>query len=268
MQRKAWGQVLNRGRIRARNRTCMIQDLTPLLRAPLLRAPLFQTGLSACVRVAVVMGLIVWGMPSGVAGDLTSPDKPSESIQTHTPTPGHVDIHAVITEGKSAEAAKSESAVETDTMKHPSVQDHARVFRRGAAHKQSVPKAVHLAAKAFNMDVLIERLKKTDAIGMFTKLALRSNVLDLMGMIKAYHRHVSKYSLKALRARFDGLILTVLALLNGDPKLSRDISLGRNQIWNSLLTTTVKKATRKGPPDSQSARRGGAVIALLGAVNK
>ncbi|MDQ6959852.1 MAG: hypothetical protein Q9M27_02395, partial [Mariprofundaceae bacterium] len=89
--------------------------------------------------------------------------------------------------------------------------------------------------KTFDMNMLIGRLKKTDAIGMFTKLVLRSDALDIMDMIKAYNRHVTRYSLKDLRAQFDGLVLKVLALLNDDPKLARDISLARENIWKNLL---------------------------------
>jgi len=100
----------------------------------------------------------------------------------------------------------------------------------------STPKAVKPVAKTFNMDMLIERLKKTNALGMFTKLALRSDALDIMDMVKAYNKQKASYSVKKLRARFDGLVLKVLALLDDDPGLSRDISLAREDIWKSLLT--------------------------------
>jgi len=99
----------------------------------------------------------------------------------------------------------------------------------------STPKAVKPVARTFNMDMLIERLKKTNALGMFTKLALRSDASDIMGMVKAYNKRRAKYSLKELRARFNGLVLKVLALLDDDPRLSRDISLAQEDIWKSLL---------------------------------
>jgi len=90
-------------------------------------------------------------------------------------------------------------------------------------------------APNFDMDVLIARVKKTDAIGVFSKLALRSDALDLMGMVKAWRRHVKKLSLDDVRSQYDGLLLKILALLNDDPALSRDISMAREQIWQSLL---------------------------------
>ncbi|HKJ83518.1 MAG TPA: hypothetical protein VJ961_05825 [Mariprofundaceae bacterium] len=95
--------------------------------------------------------------------------------------------------------------------------------------------AVEAESKSFSMDELIERLKKSDAIGFLTKLTLRSDAVDLVDMVKAYKRDASRYSLADLHARFNGLLLKVLALLNDDPKLSKDISMAREDIWKSLM---------------------------------
>lgn len=87
----------------------------------------------------------------------------------------------------------------------------------------------------FNMNVLIERLKKCNAIGVFTKLALRSDALDLVDEVHDWRKHRNHVTISEIRARFDGLLLKVLALLDNDPVLSRDISKAREDIWNSLL---------------------------------
>ncbi|MDX8392816.1 MAG: hypothetical protein R8K53_09695 [Mariprofundaceae bacterium] len=87
----------------------------------------------------------------------------------------------------------------------------------------------------FDMDVLIKRVKKTDAIGVFSKLALRSDALDLIGLVKAWQRHVKHLTLDEVRSQYDGLLLKILALLNDDPVLSHDINLAREKIWQSLL---------------------------------
>jgi len=89
--------------------------------------------------------------------------------------------------------------------------------------------------KSFDMDALIEQIKQSHAIGMFTKLALRSDALDMIDLIKAYRQKANSMSLDEVRARFDGLFLKVLALLDDDPVLSRKISMSREGIWNSLL---------------------------------
>ncbi len=41
-----------------------------------------------------------------------------------------------------------------------------------------------------------------------------------------------------VRSRFDGLVMKILALLEGDPQLARDIYAAREQIWSSLLEVT------------------------------
>ncbi len=100
--------------------------------------------------------------------------------------------------------------------------------------RQSEP-ASKAKKSSFDMERLIRRLKESDAIGVFTKLALRSDALDLIELVKAWRRHADDLSLRDIRARYEGLLLKVLALLDDDPALSRDISMAREDIWNSLL---------------------------------
>jgi len=133
--------------------------------------------------------------------------------------------------------ATDESA-HSDTMKSKAVKADMKEKTVVAEVSPKSPKSKDKqAADAanFDMDVLIARVKKTDAIGVFSKLALRSDALDLMGMVKAWQRHVKKLSLDDVRSQYDGLLLKILALLNDDPALSRDISMAREQIWQSLL---------------------------------
>jgi len=86
------------------------------------------------------------------------------------------------------------------------------------------------------MDELVERLKKTEAIGVFTKLAIRSDVLDFKTSIDTYRKkgELERY-LGHLRDHFDGLLLKILALLERDPSLSKDIQHARESIWRSFL---------------------------------
>ena len=90
-----------------------------------------------------------------------------------------------------------------------------------------------------NMDELVERLKKTEAIGVFTKLAIRSDVLDFKSSIDTYRKkgELDRY-VGHLRDRFDGLLLKILALLERDPALSKDINHARESIWRSFLEAT------------------------------
>jgi len=87
-----------------------------------------------------------------------------------------------------------------------------------------------------DVTILKKRLRKTRAIGFFTKLALRSDLLDLMRDIKRYRKKSTlDDKLDGLRANFDGLLLKIIALLDRDPDLSRDLYMGRETIWQSLL---------------------------------
>lgn len=87
-----------------------------------------------------------------------------------------------------------------------------------------------------SMEDLVERLKETEAIGVFTKLAIRSDVLDFKESINTYRKKKKlENDIGHLRERFDGLLLKILALLERDPPLSRDIQHARESIWRSFL---------------------------------
>jgi len=83
------------------------------------------------------------------------------------------------------------------------------------------------------LEQLVERLKKTEAIGFLTKLAIRADVLDFKKTVDSYRKRGE--NTETLRSRFDGLVLKILALLEHDPDLSKDIHFARESIWNSLV---------------------------------
>ncbi len=87
-----------------------------------------------------------------------------------------------------------------------------------------------------SLDELIERLKNTEAIGLLTKLAIRSDVLDFKSSIDEHRKkgELERY-IGHLRDHFDGLLLKILALLERDPTLSKDIHHARESIWRSFL---------------------------------
>ncbi len=89
---------------------------------------------------------------------------------------------------------------------------------------------------------LEQRLKETNAIGVFTKLALKNQVDDLISQFKAHYDGSRKASLPQLRQSFDQLLLKVHELLkNGDPPLADTIMNSRESIW-TVLTDPVKFA--------------------------
>jgi len=188
-----------------------------------------------CIQGVVITALMLLRMPSGVADGSATPDVPLKSEQISVSTPSHMASHTKITNDQSIHIGKSGKMPKADNVDDKSMKKHVSLPLPSDNHGESIPKVVQPIIKAFDMHVLIERLKKTDAIGMFTKLALRSDALDLTDMVNAYHKHMAGYTLKELHARFNGLLLKVLALLDDDPGLARDISLAHENIWKSLL---------------------------------
>jgi len=109
------------------------------------------------------------------------------------------------------------------------------VLNKPLPKEKSQPKSVMIIPE-ISLDELVERLKKTEAIGMFTKLAIRSDVLDFKASIDDYRKkgELERYA-GHLRDHFDGLLLKILTLLERDPALSKDIQHARESIWRSFL---------------------------------
>jgi hypothetical protein len=79
------------------------------------------------------------------------------------------------------------------------------------------------------------RLSDTDAIGVFTKLALKNQVDDLLEQFRVHYRSGQKTSVASLRQPYNMLVLKVLALVqDSDPSLARTISGSREAIWGIL----------------------------------
>ncbi|MGH9933228.1 MAG: hypothetical protein ACREA9_28935, partial [Pyrinomonadaceae bacterium] len=82
---------------------------------------------------------------------------------------------------------------------------------------------------------LEQKLRDTDAIGVFTKLTLKNQVDDLLGRFKAYYQGLIKTTLAELRQPYDLLMLKVLSLLQDrDPPLAKAILESREEIWGIL----------------------------------
>ena len=82
---------------------------------------------------------------------------------------------------------------------------------------------------------LTARLRYTKAIGVFTKLALKNQVDDLLKQFRAYYQSGQKTGVASLRQPYDMLVLKVLALVqDSDPPLARTISGSREAIWGIL----------------------------------
>ena len=99
------------------------------------------------------------------------------------------------------------------------------------------------ASPPLDLASLENRLKETKAIGLFTKIALKNQVDDLLNQFRAYYQGSVKTTLAQLRQRYDLLLLKVLSLLqDSDQSLATAISASREAIWG-ILADRQKFAT-------------------------
>jgi hypothetical protein len=91
------------------------------------------------------------------------------------------------------------------------------------------------AAPPLDLKALEARLRETEAIGMFTKIALKNQVDDLLDRFREHYASQVKTSIAELRASYDRLLLKLLAALQDeDPDLARAIADSREPIWDIL----------------------------------
>ena len=125
---------------------------------------------------------------------------------------------------KTAAAAPAKPPAKTPAAKEPAV-------KNGPA----APGAARPSEATLDLKSLETRLRETDAIGVMTKLTLKSQVDDLLERFRAYHEGRAKTPLADLRQPYDSLILKVLALLQDkDPPLAGAIAASREAIWSIL----------------------------------
>ncbi|HET8564341.1 MAG TPA: hypothetical protein VFM35_10755 [Candidatus Binatia bacterium] len=105
-----------------------------------------------------------------------------------------------------------------------------------ASAKGTEAKSPATAGEAdFDINKLAERLRASSAIGVFTKLALRNEVDDLLDAFRRFHGGQSG-QLAELRERFNLLLMKITSLLQDkDPKLSKDIFNAREVLWVKLV---------------------------------
>lgn len=97
------------------------------------------------------------------------------------------------------------------------------------------PAAAKTPEPPLDVAALKTRLRDTHAIGVFTKLALKNQVDDLLKLFRAYHQSGQKTSVASLRQPYNMLVLKVLSLVqDSDPSLARTLSGSREAIWGIL----------------------------------
>lgn len=162
--------------------------------------------------------------PNTVAGPGQRVGVPAESLARDM---------ATITEPEPATPA----TVESPASAAPAVTD-------APATGSGVPAS---AAPQLDLDGLETRLRKTKAIGMFTKLELKNQVEALLDDMQRYHEQRGSLSLEQLEDRFELLVMKLLLLLqDDDPQLHRAIADARPTLWTTLANPD-QFASVRGP---------------------
>jgi hypothetical protein len=79
------------------------------------------------------------------------------------------------------------------------------------------------------------RLRDTKAIGVFSKLALKNQMDDVLEQFPVAYKTGQKTAPATLRQPYEMLVLKVLALLqDGDPALARSVAGSREALWGIL----------------------------------
>lgn len=142
------------------------------------------------------------------------------------------------TQGRSVAVEPMVAKTPTKVLASPLLTEQVRKkesIAQGPAQQETSP--------PLDLKSLQTRLKETKAIGVFTKLALKNQVGDLLDQFRAFYQGRQKTNLAELRRLYDLLLLKVLALLQDtDPPLAGAIVVSREAIW-SILVDPAKFAT-------------------------
>ncbi len=212
--------------------------------------------LKAWVRLGAVVGVM---LSAGCAGVEPEPrhDASPQAKSMATPVPVEPKLAAPMppTQETTARAGTADKAAQPSVV--PSVSPPAQGAGKAAATPSKVPARSPVAPPAaapsskgetptvalpkpqaaapLDLKSLETRLKETQAIGVFTKLTLKSQIDELLGQFRAFYQGKLKTSLADLRRSYDMLVLKVLALLqDADPPLASAIAGSREAIWGIL----------------------------------
>jgi hypothetical protein len=95
--------------------------------------------------------------------------------------------------------------------------------------------AASVSAETLDFSSLVMRLRKTKAINLRTKVAVKNESDDLLERFRTYHTQHGHVTLEELRLSYDSLFHKLHALLeDADPPLARDIDRSQGALWELL----------------------------------
>jgi hypothetical protein len=105
----------------------------------------------------------------------------------------------------------------------------------------ALERPAHAAEPSYGVEpldlaTLAKRLRKTKALNLRAKLAVKNESDDLLEQFRAYHAEAGTTTLSELRRSYDALVRKLCSLLEeSDPPLAYDLDRSRAAIWAMLV---------------------------------
>jgi hypothetical protein len=155
------------------------------------------------------------------------PDAAAAPVTRSSPT-----FDAGSSVGQSEPEAESASTPEVPAA---AVVEPSAVAEAPSAAPIDVARASSSAGDTLDFAALVARLRKTKAINLVTKVAVKNQSNDLLDEFRAYHTRHGTATLAELRRSYDSLFSRLHSLLeDADPPLARDVDRSRAAIWEIL----------------------------------
>jgi hypothetical protein len=155
-------------------------------------------------------------------------ESPAEPRQSRTPGPAPP---APTNGNASATPPNAPPAARSPPKATPSAPEASPAPKPPVAAAPAAP-----ASPPLDLAGLEQRLRDTNAIGVFTKLSLKNQVNDLLDEFREFHDGKINVPLADLRQQYEQLLLKVVTLLqDADAPLARAVSSSREAIWGILV---------------------------------
>jgi hypothetical protein len=177
----------------------------------------------------------------------TQATKTQAPTKPQSPAPANQRAASAAKPSVSKSPVSSVPAAKAPATKAPATQAPvaAAPVAKSPAPAPPAAKQVPAPAAAATLDLtgLEQQLKSTKAIGVFSKIALKNQVDDLMKQFRDHYKGKEPPTMMQLRSSYDLLIMKVLSMVQDhDQKLAAAIVSSRSAIWD-LLADPKKFAT-------------------------
>jgi hypothetical protein len=188
--------------------------------------------------------------PASVASALPAPPPTGREQSTADPSP--------VTEAQQPPSSAAMAEPSSPVVEQPVIAAAAPAEAEREQGFDLVAPSVAPSAPADELELasLLTRLRKTKAISLRTKLAVKNESDDLFEQFGAYHAEHGTATLAELRQAYDELFGKLYVLLEqADPPLARDIDRSRAAIWAVLADPIEFGAARTTAPQLLAAGR-------------